>query len=102
MRTDRLEDLPVHEFIDMGVELMVSCDPTLVGTRGRIIDETMNTFRIERPDGGRITVQKSSNTFKFDLARDMKVIINGEDLAVRPQDRIKKLFQKRKQLVRKG
>ena len=102
MKPNRPEDLPVQEFIDLNVELMVSTDPNLVGTSGRIIDETMNTFRIEKPDGHRITVQKSRNTFKFDFTQDMKVIINGDDISIRPQDRIKKLFHKRKQLVSKG
>ena len=39
--------LPVHELIDLGVYVSSSTDPTIHGVRGRVIDETMNTFRIE-------------------------------------------------------
>ena len=94
-------DLPVHEFIDLEVNIKQSSDPNLQGLNGRIIDETMNTFRIERSSNGkRIVVQKSKNVFEFSV-EDQKIAINGDDLTVRPQDRIKKLFHKRKQIVNK-
>jgi len=97
----RPTDLPVHEFIDLNVNITKSTDPNLVGLCGRVIDETKNTFRIERSsDRKRIIVQKSKNVFEFSI-EDQKIAINGDDLAVRPQDRIKKLFHKRKQLVHK-
>jgi ribonuclease P protein subunit POP4 len=94
-------DLPVHEFIDLEVDIKESTDPNLIGLSGRIIDETKNTFRIERSsDGKRIIVQKSKNVFEFNV-EDQQIAIKGDDLTVRPQDRIKKLFHKRKQLVHK-
>ena len=94
-------DLPVHEFINLKVNITQSTDPNLIGLSGRVIDETKNTFRIERSsDGKRIIVQKSKNVFEFSV-EDQQIAINGDDLTVRPQDRIKKLFHKRKQLVHK-
>jgi len=92
--------LPVHELIDLGVYVSSSTDPNIQGVRGRIIDETMNTFRIEKTDGTRIMVQKSKNVFDFEID-DQQITIRGDDLKVRPQDRIKKLFHKRKKIVNK-
>lgn len=99
MRAKRPQDLPVHEFIDLKVHVFKSCDPNISGLNGRIIDETKNTFRIERSDGDRVIVQKSKNVFEFTLENDLKVAIEGDAIMIRPQDRIKKLFHKRKQLV---
>lgn len=92
-------DLLVHEFIHLTVDVTHSPDPGFVGLHGRIVDETKNTFVIERSDDNkRIIIQKARNIFKFDLENDT-VLIKGDDITVRPQDRLKKLYHKRKQLV---
>ena len=94
------KDLPIHEFIDLNVCIRQSPDPGVQGINGKIIDETMNTFWIEKVDGSRIIVQKSKNLFEFICEDNMKVMVRGEDISLRPQDRIKKLFHRRKQLVK--
>lgn len=40
-------ELPYHELIGLLVKVDSSCDPTLNGLSGRVIDETRNTFKIE-------------------------------------------------------
>jgi len=95
----RPEDLLVHEFIHLTVDVQESPDPGLTGLHGRIVDETKNTFVVERSDDrSRIIIQKARNLFKFKIENDT-VLIKGDDIIVRPQDRIKKLYHKRKQIV---
>ena len=56
--------------------------------KGRIIDETKNTFLIETDDKKLKTVIKGSNEFEFCL-NGRKITINGKQMSLRPEDRIK-------------
>jgi ribonuclease P protein subunit POP4 len=84
-------NLPVHEFIDLTVAITDSSDPGLIGIGGKIVDETKNTLRIEIRGGKLITVQKEWNVFEFILSGNERVLLDGGDIAYRPQDRIKKI-----------
>jgi len=83
------KNLAQHELMGLRVSIADSANPQLVGTSGVVADESRNTITIER-EGITKTVAKGENTFIFELPSGEKVMINGELLVGRPEDRIKK------------
>lgn len=79
------------ELIGLPVEVVESSDPTLVGVRGTVVDETLNTFLIERTEGQRpVHVAKANSVFAFQ--EDGEAIrIPGDRVRFRPEDRIKRV-----------
>ncbi len=91
-----------HELIGLQVSVVESPDTSLNGITGIVVDETMNTFRIEYQTSEKrvsVTVPKHTTTFKFtipetrnnNLKEPRTIEINGSILTKRPEDRIKKL-----------
>lgn len=74
-----------HEFIGTEIEIIDAKNKSLVGTKGKVIDETKNMFILE--NGKKLV--KSQCTFKMKM-KNKSIKINGEILAIRPEDRIKK------------
>lgn len=73
-----------HEFIGLPIRITEAPDPTLQNVEGTIIDETKNTFVI-RNDGTK-RVPKRHLCFEID-----GVAVRGDDIAYRPEDRIRKI-----------
>ncbi|MBN2042519.1 MAG: ribonuclease P protein component 1 [Candidatus Aenigmarchaeota archaeon] len=88
------ENIVRHELIGLLLEVKESSNPKSVGIRGEVIDETRNTFIIEKRDKKEITLTKSECKFVFTLPDRKRVIIDGSILVSRPEDRIKKRFEK--------
>lgn len=88
--TSRFLRLARGELIGLPVEVVESTDPTLVGIQGKVVDETLNTFLVERGDGRRVHVAKSNSVFAFDDEGE-RVRIPGDRVRFRPEDRIKKV-----------
>lgn len=84
------ENLVRHELIGLSVRIEKSTDPTQKGIKGRIIDETYNTFKIETKDGKEKIVSKKNCIFIFTLPDKTRVQVDGKILVSRPEDRIKK------------
>lgn len=80
-------NLRKHELIGLGVEVVRATDPSLVGLKGRVVDETRNMLLVET-GGGEKMVPKRGNRFRFDIQGGTEV--EGDDIAFRPEDRIKK------------
>lgn len=80
-----------HELIGLRVKIKKSTDPTQWGMKGRVVDETYNTLRIETEQGER-TVIKRNCTFVFTLPDETKVEVEGWLIVGRPEDRIRKKF----------
>ncbi len=80
-------NLRKHELIGLTVVVSASTDPSLVGLRGVVRDETRNTLLVEGPKGEK-RVPKQGNTFTFDVQGGTR--IEGDELLFRPEDRIKK------------
>lgn len=78
-----------EELIGLGVEVVRSTRRELVGLRGKIVDETLNTFVVEA-SGREKRVPKELCVFRFAGG----VEIDGRDLAYRPEERIKKYWTK--------
>ena len=94
------QNLILHEFIGLHTSVIDSPCKSLVDVTGKIVDETMNTFKIEYFTKGKqkiITIPKHSTRFRIKLpvtgeksSKDT-VDLDGSILTKRPEDRIKKL-----------
>jgi ribonuclease P protein subunit POP4 len=76
-----------HELIGLQVAVLRSPDPSLVGVRGLVVDETRNTLVVEA--GGREKrVPKEGTRFRFEVQGGVEV--DGDEILFRPEDRTKK------------
>lgn len=87
------QNLVRHELIFLAVKVVESSDPSQKGLRGKVIDESYNTLKIETKNGERILI-KENCVFVFTLPDKTKVEVDGKLLVSRPEDRIKKKFPK--------
>ncbi|MDF2957331.1 MAG: RNase P/RNase MRP subunit p29 [Candidatus Alkanophagales archaeon MCA70_species_1] len=85
-------NLILHEFIGLEIEVAESTNECMRGLSGIVVDETKNMFVIEK-GGVRKKIPKRGNVFLFKL-EEGNVLVRGDILAVRPEDRIKKLMRK--------
>ncbi|MEM5790615.1 MAG: ribonuclease P protein component 1 [Candidatus Aenigmatarchaeota archaeon] len=85
------KNLVRHELIGLQIKIKESTDPTLKNLRGRIIDETYNTLKVEVEEKEKI-IPKKNCIFIFILPNKTKVQVDGKLLVGRPEDRIKKKF----------
>lgn len=81
MRTAK--NIKKHELIGLCCEVLYSTNKNQEGIKGVVEDETKNMLCIEGKK-----IQKKNAKFLFKLEKD--VVINGEDIMFRPEDRIKK------------
>lgn len=88
MRIDR-QNIASHELIGLDVTIIESANRDIVGTHGRIVDESRNVLRIESRGREKVAA-KHSNTFEFTLSDGTQVRINGDLLIARPEDRAAK------------
>ncbi|AEH06751.1 Ribonuclease P protein component 1 [Methanothermococcus okinawensis IH1] len=79
-----------HELIGLNVEIVKSPNLSLVGIKGKVVDETRNTLIIERFGSGKeIRIPKDVAVFRFEL-KDKSVDVIGSLLIGRPEDRLKR------------
>jgi len=83
-----------HELIGLSVKITASSNPDLIGIKGKVVDETRNTLKIENLNGDEVLIPKKVATFNFTLNSGDIVEIEGKILVARPEDRIKKKFRK--------
>lgn len=83
-----------HELIGLPVKVAESSHNGFKGIKGKVVDETKNTLKIEDNDGSEKIIPKKVATFRFKLPDGSEVEIDGKIIAVRPEDRIKKRFRK--------
>jgi ribonuclease P protein subunit POP4 len=79
-----------REFIGLEVEVIKSTHLGYVGIKGKIIDETKNTFVILQGKK-RKRIPKAVCVFLLLLPNGRKVEVNGKLIAYRPEERIKKI-----------
>ncbi|HKZ45630.1 MAG TPA: ribonuclease P protein component 1 [archaeon] len=80
-----------HELISLAVKIAKSTDPSQKGLKGKVIDESHNTLKIETTKGEKL-IPKRNCIFIFTLPDKTKVQVDGSLLVSRPEDRIKKKF----------
>jgi len=77
-----------HELIGLKAIVARSSNSFLVGTRGRIIDETRNTIKLSTREGVKV-IPKGIASFRLDLSNGSTVEVDGAKLLGRPENRIK-------------
>lgn len=77
------------EFIGLEIKIIDSENEILKNKKGKIVDETKNTFIIES-DGVRKSLLKFQIKFQFTF-KGTKYIIDGKKICFRPEERIKKI-----------
>lgn len=85
------ENCKAHELIGLKVKVIKSSDKAREGISGIVVDETQNTFKISGKHNAcekEFIIPKKECEFEFELG-DEKVIIKGNEIAKRPQDRLK-------------
>ena len=78
------KDLLKSEFIGFEIEVMAAKNPSLIGLRGKVIDETKNTLIIKAKETEKRLLKKQI-TFKISGK-----LVKGEKISLRPEERIKK------------
>jgi ribonuclease P protein subunit POP4 len=84
----RPENVLRHELIGLKTIVARSSDRFLVGTRGRVIDETRNTLKLSTRKGVKV-IPKGVAVFRFDLPDGCSVEVEGAKLVGRPENRMK-------------
>ncbi len=82
-----------HELIGLPVKISKSSNPSQRSISGMVVDESYGTLKIETKDGEK-TVIKKDCLFIFKLPDKTKVEVEGKLLVSRPEDRIKKRFER--------
>lgn len=76
-----------HEFIGHEIEIVSAPQSSLVGTKGVVVDETKNML-VLHVEGKDMKIPKKNLVFK--ILPD-NVVIEGNRIMFRPEDRIKKI-----------
>lgn len=79
-----------HELIGLEVKIDRSTDQAQKGLKGKVIDESYNTLKIESGGGKEKIIPKRNSIYIFTLPNGTKVSVDGKLLIGRPEDRIKK------------
>lgn len=86
-----LGEFLMGELIGKDMKIKKSVRRELIGLKGKIVDETLNTFLIEVRKKEK-KIPKSLCVFRFHRGRSYRDI-DGRDLLYRPEDRIKKYWR---------
>ncbi len=95
-------NISMHEIIGYPVEIIDASDKSLIGIRGRTVDETMKTIRILRAGltdpktKNEVIVPKKHTIVRLTISQDNDIELDCSKIIYRPEDRIKKLYHKRK------
>ncbi|HEY4699093.1 MAG TPA: ribonuclease P protein component 1 [Nitrososphaerales archaeon] len=84
------QNIIYHEIIGLNVFVLESTDNTLVGVSGEVVDETKNTLKIRTTNGIK-TISKTIVKLNVEIPNGEKTIIKGNEIALRPENRIGKL-----------
>jgi len=90
-----------HELIGIDTKVVDSTNKSLIGTEGRIVDETKNMFTIET-DAQEKKIPKSCSSFIFTLPPadgkrylPLNIRVDGRLLLSQPENRIQTKFKKK-------
>ena len=78
-----------HEFIGLEAKVVKSLNPDVVGIKGRVVDETRNTFAILHNENRKVVI-KDTAVFEFVMPDGTVIEIDGKQVMGRPEDRIRK------------
>ncbi len=83
-----------HELIGLKVEVVESANEFLVGISGLVLDETRNMLLIGEPGKRKRWVPKRGTLFRIWLPDGLRVLVEGDVIVGRPEDRLKKKLYK--------
>jgi len=83
-----------HELIGLKAQVVESTNPSYIGIKGMVIDETRNTLTIQQKKTEK-TVIKNVAIFHFTMPDGTIVEIDGNTIQGRPEDRLKKRPKRR-------
>jgi len=78
------------EYIGLEVEVVDSSSPERIGITGLVVDETKNTFKIEKKNGKEVVIPKKGAKFLFRKGKET-FIVEGSKILYPPEERIKKI-----------
>lgn len=87
-------NLSAHELIGLDARVVECSDRGMLGTRGKVVDETKNLIVIETKNGEK-KIPKKDAVFEFGCA-DGTARLEGSELLARPEDRVKLFCRKRR------
>ncbi|MBU0962705.1 MAG: ribonuclease P protein subunit [Nanoarchaeota archaeon] len=77
-----------YEFIGSYIEVIDSKNKSLIGLKGKIVDETRNIITIKTSKGEKKLIK---NSMKFRLyLKNNTIEIEGKKIVCKPEDRLKK------------
>ena len=77
-----------HELIGLTAEVVESNNQSQIGIIGMVVNETKNLLVIETKKHMK-KIQKKGSSFIFKIPSGKRVKVDGNIIAVRPEDRIK-------------
>jgi len=90
-----------HELIGLEAKIADSANPSTIGIKGRVVDETRNTLILETKKDKKAfekSFVKDQCVFSFRIknqeGKPAWVKVDGKLIVARPEDRIKKKFKK--------
>lgn len=83
-----------HELIGLYVEIKQAKNPLHIGIKGLVVNETKNMLWIENEKGEIKKIPKKDTRFMFTLPDGKKVLVKGDAILARPEERIKKKVRK--------
>ncbi|MEM3369344.1 MAG: ribonuclease P protein subunit [Candidatus Micrarchaeia archaeon] len=78
------------EYIGLKVEVINSASPEQIGIKGIVVDETKNTFKIEKEDGKEVLIPKKGSLFLFQKRGEV-FSVEGSKILYSPEERLKKI-----------
>ena len=81
------ETLARHELVGLEVAVVAAANPDLVGIRGEVAMETMQTLTVTSDRVQEWQVPKDGTTFEFRLPDGQRVTVEGSRLVARPARR---------------
>ena len=87
------KNIIIHELIGLEVVVVNHSDPTLIGLRGKVVDETMKTLVLETERGEKV-VPKEYGVFCFRLPDGKWTLVRGGEILFRPWERTKRGYKK--------
>ena len=83
-----MRDVMHMPWLSRTITVVDSPDPSLVGLKGTVLDETRRTIRV-LTENGRVRLAKDVITFIIDSGG----VIDGSDVTQRPEDRINRRYR---------
>lgn len=80
-------DAIAQNFIGKNITIVCGSNRDLIGVKGLVVDETRNAFRIKIPTLGIKLILK--NQIDFFVGDNEKIIIKGNQIMKRSEDRLK-------------